>query len=186
MDTKLETRRLILRPLVAGDAPTIARLAGRREIADTTLSIPHPCSEQQAQEWIALRAAQGNPAKQIAFGITIKADGQLIGAAGLGDIDTEHCLAEMGFWIGVEWWGKGFATEAAQAVLRHGFEELKLNRICAHHMVRNPASGRVLEKIGMRREGVQRQRLRKWGVFEDFAMMAILQRDWIQLEQSSH
>ena len=182
---KLETDRLLLRPLVPEDAQTVARLAGRREIADTTLSIPHPCSEQQAQEWIALRAAQGNPAKQIAFGITIKADGQLIGAAGLGDIDPEHCHAEMGFWIGVEWWGKGFASEAAAAVLRHGFEGLKLNRICANHMVRNPASARVLEKVGMRREGLQRQRLRKWGVFEDVVMMAMLRDDWSKLKSPS-
>jgi len=91
----------------------------------------------------------------------------------------------MGSWIGVEWWGKGFATEAAQAVLRHGFEELKLNRICANHMVRNPASSRVLEKVGMKREGVQRQGLRKWGVFKDVVMMAILQEDWTTLEQPS-
>jgi len=69
--------------------------------------------------------------------------------------------------------------------LRHGFEELKLNRICANHMVRNPASARVLKKVGMRREGLQRQRLRKWGVFEDVVMMAVLRDDWSKLKRPS-
>jgi len=182
---KLETGRLILRPLVIEDAPVVARLAGRREIADTTLSIPHPYSEQQAREWIAMRSGQGKPGKEVVFALTLKPDGKLIGAMGLGDIGAEHCHAEMGFWIGVDCWGKGFATEAARAVIRFGFEELKLNRIYAHYMVRNPASGRVLDKVGMRREGLLRQRMRKWGVFEDVVLMAILRDDWISLEKLS-
>src|SRR5262249_53345409 len=102
-------------------------------------------------------------------------------SVGLRDIDTEHCQAEMGFWVGVEFWGKAYATEASAATLRFGFEQLNLNRIHAHHMVRNPASGRVLEKIGMKREGLLRQRVRKWGVFEDVVSLAILQEDWWKL-----
>ena len=178
MDVKLETERLVLRPLRPDDAPTIARLAGRREIADTTLSIPHPYSVEQAQEWIGTHGGPQNPAKQMVFGITIRADGQLIGTVGLREIDAEHCHAEMGFWIGVDWWGSGYATEAARAVLRYGFAELKLNRIYAQHMVRNPASGRVLEKIGMKPEGLLRQTVRKWGIFENVVLMAILRDDW--------
>lgn len=184
MDVKLETKRLRLRPLTPEDAPTVARLAGRREIAHTTISIPHPYSEPHAQEWIAAHTGQQNSAKQVAFGVTIRTDGQLIGAVGLREIDTEHCQTEMGFWIGLDWWGKGYATEAAKAVIRYGFQELKLNRIYAHHMVRNPVSGRVLEKIGMKQEGLLRQRVRKWGVFEDVVLLAILQDDWRKLEGS--
>ena len=92
------------------------------------------------------------------------------------DIDTEHCQAELGFWIWVECWGKGFAAEAGRAVIDYRFLELPLNRIHAHHMVRNPASGRVLEKLGLKREGLLRQRVRKWSVFEDVILMAILRR----------
>jgi [ribosomal protein S5]-alanine N-acetyltransferase len=80
--------------------------------------------------------------------------------------------------VGRDWWGQGYATEAARAVLRYGFEELKLNRIYAHHMTKNPASGRVLEKIGMQREGCLRQMIRKWGVLEDVVLYAILRQDW--------
>jgi RimJ/RimL family protein N-acetyltransferase len=87
----------------------------------------------------------------------------------------------MGFWIGVPSWGRGYATEVARRVVGYAFEELKLNRVYAHHMVRNPASGRVLEKVGMRREGLLRQRVRKWGVFEDVVLLAILHDDWAQM-----
>jgi [ribosomal protein S5]-alanine N-acetyltransferase len=102
----------------------------------------------------------------------------LVGSLGLRDIDLEHAQAEMGFWVTVECWGHGYATEAARAVLAHGFGKLNLNRIYAHHMVRNPASGRVLAKIGMIREGVLRQRIRKWGRFEDVVAMSVLRSEW--------
>ncbi len=112
------------------------------------------------------------------FAIVTKNDGNLVGTAGLRDIDREHGQAELGFWFAVDCWGRGYATEAAQALIQFGFETLKLNRIYAHHMLRNPASGRVLEKVGMKKEGVLRERVRKWGVFEDVAILAVLQKEW--------
>jgi len=174
----LETPRLLLRLLKLDDAPIVSGLAGRREIADTTLSIPHPYSEAQAREWITVHIGPKDTNKEIIFAITLKPNGQLVGTVGLRDIDAEHSQAEMGFWVAVEEWRKGYATEAASATLRFGFEELQLNRIYAHHMVRNPASGRVLEKLGMKREGLLRQRVRKWGVFEDVILLAVLRKDW--------
>jgi [ribosomal protein S5]-alanine N-acetyltransferase len=174
----LETERLLLRPLTPDDAVTVARLAGSREIAHTTISIPHPYSENQAREWIMAHTGQFATGKEIVFGVVTGEDAQLIGAVGLREIDAEHSQAELGFWIAVQAWGKGYATEATRRVIRYAFEELKLNRVYAHHMVRNPGSGQVLEKLGMRREGLLRQRVRKWGVFEDVVLMAILHVDW--------
>ena len=69
-------------------------------------------------------------------------------------------------------------SEVVQVMVKYGFEKLALNRIYAYHMVRNPASGRVLEKNGFRLEGVMRQRIRKWGHFEDVALRAILREEW--------
>jgi RimJ/RimL family protein N-acetyltransferase len=180
-ETILETPRLLLRPLKPDDAPVVARLAGRKEIADATLSIPHPYSETQAREWIRTHTESEGSNQEIVFAIMLKADGQLVGTIGLRDIDQEHSQAEMGFWVAVDEWGKGYATEAVSALLRFGFEELHLNRIYAHHMVRNPASGRVLQKIGMQREGLLRQRVRKWGVFEDVIVLAVLRNEWAAL-----
>jgi [ribosomal protein S5]-alanine N-acetyltransferase len=174
----IETERLRLRPLTMDDAPTVQELAGRREIAAMTLSIPHPYSLEQAQDWLAKRLAAGGEGNDAVFGIVLGNTGQLIGTVGLREIDADHSRAEMGFWVGVEWWGQGYATEAAQAVLRYGFEHLKLNRVYAHHMTKNPASGRVLEKIGMRQEAVLRQTLQKAGVREDDALWAILRQNW--------
>jgi RimJ/RimL family protein N-acetyltransferase len=181
----LETERLLLRPLTPDDAATVARLAGSREIAHTTISIPHPYSEDQARGWIGAHTGQSATGKEIVFGVVTREDVQLIGAVGLREIDTEHSQAELGFWIAVQAWGKGYATEATRRVIRYAFEELKLNRVYAHHMVRNPASVKVLEKLGMKREGLLRQRVRKWGVFEDVVLMAILHDDWIQMSGNS-
>ena len=176
--TTIKTDRLRLRPLTLEDAPTIQRLAGRREVAAMTRSIPHPLSLGQAQEWLAARLTEIAEGKCVAFGVVLVRTGEFIGTIGLVNIDTEHCCAEMGFWIGVEWWGQGYATEAARAVVQHGFEALGLNRIHAHHMTKNPASGRVLQKAGLRREGLLRQAIRKWDNFEDVVLCAILRQDW--------
>jgi len=177
----LETERLVLRPLTQDDAAAMSRLAGDRQIAQTTLSIPHPCSEEQARAWIAARTSQSARDTQVAFSIDSKEAGHLIGTVGLGKIEPEPSQAEMGFWIGVPSWGKGYATEAGQRVISYAFEELRLNRVYAHHMVRNPTSGRVLEKLGMKREGLLRQGVRKWGAFEDLVLMAILREDWVRM-----
>ena len=178
LTARIVTERLVLRMLTPADAPDVARLAGRREIADTTISIPHPLSEEQARDWVAARTNRQRAGKEAAFAVTLKDDDRLIGAVGLREINREHSHAEMSLWIDVDQWGKGYATEAARAVLRLAFERLKLNRVYAHHMVRNPASGRVLEKIGMQPEGMLRQCVRKWGVFEDVVIRAIVRADW--------
>jgi RimJ/RimL family protein N-acetyltransferase len=177
----LETARLSLRKLAESDAAQVARLAGHREIAHTTISIPHPYSEPQALEWIRKMNGQMSNPGDIVFAATLRGNSELIGTVGLRAINSEHSHAEMGFWIGVPYWRQGFATEAAAAVLRYAFENLRLNRVFAHHMVRNPASGRVLQKIGMKPEGRLQQHIRKWGLFEDVVVLAILDEEWKQL-----
>ena len=96
---------------------------------------------------------------------------------GLSDIEQQHSRAEMGYWIAIKFWNRGFATEAARAVLDYSFSDLDLQRIFAHHFKRNPASGKVLEKIGMQKEGVLRSHIKKWGKFEDLVVYGILRSD---------
>jgi len=152
-------------------------MAGAREIADTTVSIPHPYDLDHALAWIGHQRRESVRGRATNFAIRLLADSSLIGCASLRDIDGEHLQAELGFWVGRDWWGKGYAREAAAEVLRFGFEDLGLNRIYAHHMARNPAAGRVLLHIGMQREGLLRERVRKWGVYEDVTLYAMLQAD---------
>jgi [ribosomal protein S5]-alanine N-acetyltransferase len=172
----INTARLLLRLFVASDAQRVAELAGAFEIADTTISIPHPYPAELAVDWIATHEREPHRNCAVTLAVTEPASG-LVGCVELRDIDAEHAQAELGFWIGKPFWGRGYATEAGAALLRFGYKSLELNRIYAHHMVRNPASGRVLLKLGMRQEGLLRQRVRKWGRFEDVMAYAILRED---------
>jgi RimJ/RimL family protein N-acetyltransferase len=100
-----------------------------------------------------------------------------MGAIGLR-ITPQHTHAELGSWLGTPYWNAGYGTEAAHAVVVYGFERLGLHRLHASHMTRNPASGRVLQKIGMRAEGCLRQHVKKWEVFEDLALYGILRSEY--------
>jgi RimJ/RimL family protein N-acetyltransferase len=167
---ELKTERLLLCRFKLEDSVAFSELAGAFEIADTMISVPHPLPPKLAREWIA-------SAGPVTFAVHELATGMLVGCAELRDIETDHGQAELSFWIGRPFWGRGYASEAAAALIRHGFDSLGLNRIYAHHMFRNPASGCVLQKLGMRQEGLLRQRVRKWGRFEDVWLWAILQSD---------
>jgi [ribosomal protein S5]-alanine N-acetyltransferase len=173
----LRTARLLLGMFSQEDGAELQRLAGAREIADTTVSIPHPYDLDHALAWIGQQRREAVRGRATNFAIRLLPDGPLIGSAGLRDIDPEHLQAELGFWIGTEWWGQGYAREAARAVIQYGFDTLGLNRICAHHMARNPAAGKVMKALGMRQEGLLRERVRKWGVYEDVVLYAIVRDD---------
>ena len=97
------------------------------------------------------------------------------------ELEPENERAELGYWIGKPYWNRGYATEAAKAVVAYSFEVLKLNRIYAYHFTRNPASGRVLEKIGMRYEGYRRQHTKRWENFEDSMGYGMLKADYDSL-----
>jgi ribosomal-protein-alanine N-acetyltransferase len=86
--------------------------------------------------------------------------------------------AELGYWIGEPFWNQGLCTDAGQAVVNYGFTALELIRIHSCHIKRNPASGRVMQKIGMTHEGFRRQHVRKWDVLEDLDLYGILKEDW--------
>jgi len=174
----LRTARLLLRPFAAADAARLSELAGAFEIADTMISIPHPYPLQLAVDWIAGRGQASQLAHAVRFAITEEASAQLAGCVELRDLDAEHAQGELSFWIGKPFWGRGYAAEAGTAVLQFGFESLDLNRIYAFHMVRNPASGKVLHNLGLQREGILRQRVRRWGRFEDVVACAILRTEF--------
>ncbi|NJL66735.1 MAG: GNAT family N-acetyltransferase [Microcoleus sp. SM1_3_4] len=174
----LETARLILRPIAFTDAPAIQKLASDRAIADTMISIPHPYPEGEAENYISRKIAEFQNGQSVAFAIECQQEKLVRGAIEIRDIDREHSGAELSFWLGVESWGKGYMSEALPLMLEFGFENLHLNRLYAYHMLRNPASGKVLQKNGFIQEGVLRQRVRKWEVFEDVVLLAILYRDW--------
>jgi len=173
----VETERLILRAFTPADAPEVQRLAGEREIAATTATIPHPYEDGMAEKWIRTHEAAFQEGTGVVFAVTRRLDGGLVGAIGL-TIQREHRRAELGYWIGKPYWNQGYATEAARAVLRHGFEQVGLRRIYARHFGNNPASGRVLVKVGMKYEGCLREHFRKWGVFQHVILYGISRNEY--------
>ena len=126
----LETTRLTLRPFTVTDASDVQRLAGEREIASTTLNIPHPYEEGMAEQWIATHQERYEKGELVNFAIILRADQALIGAIGL-QLTQQQASAELGYWIGKPFWNRGYCTEAAQAVVRYGFDVLGLNRLHA-------------------------------------------------------
>jgi [ribosomal protein S5]-alanine N-acetyltransferase len=169
----LETVRLRLRPYTDADIAELVPLVGAREVAATTLRIAHPYTEEDARKFLVLAQEPG----RIWLAVTLRSDGRQIGGAGLV-VDEQHKHAELGYWLGVSYWGKGYATEAARELLRYGFEDLRLHRIFASHFNHNPASGRILKKLGMRHEGCQREHLYKWDQFIDSELYGILRAEW--------
>jgi ribosomal-protein-alanine N-acetyltransferase len=172
----LETERLILRPFELSDAKRVQLLVGDKAIASTTLSIPHPYEDGMAEEWILAHPEAYKKGESINFAIVLKSSDELIGAIGL-TLRQEHARAELGYWVGKPYWDRGYCTEAAREVVRYGFEELSLNRIQAMHFSRNPTSGKVMRKIGMHHEGISREHILKWGVFEDLEYEASHRHD---------
>lgn len=177
----IETDRLILRPFTLDDAREVQRLAGDRDIASTTLNIPHPYEEGMAEEWIGTHQERFDKGELVNFAITHRQQEYLIGAMGLV-IERRFDRAEIGYWIGKPHWNQGYCTEAAHAMLRYGFEVMGLNRIHAAHFASNPASGRVMQKVGMTHEGCLRQHVRKWGQYEDLDSYAILRSEYVGRE----
>jgi RimJ/RimL family protein N-acetyltransferase/mannose-6-phosphate isomerase-like protein (cupin superfamily) len=173
----LRTDRLVLRPFTPADAPEVQRLAGAAEVADTTLSIPHPYPDGAAEAWIATHGQSFERGLGLTFAVTEPPADTVLGAVGLM-LDLPNRAAELGYWIGVPYWGRGHATEATRAVLAYGFRSLGLARIHARHFIRNAPSGRVMVKAGMRYEGCHRQAILKDGRFEDTATYSILREDF--------
>jgi [ribosomal protein S5]-alanine N-acetyltransferase len=169
----IETDRLLLRPFQMADADDVQRLAGDRAVADTTLNIPHPYEDGLAERWISNHRDWFEHREQAVFAITLRSNGTLIGTIGLR-IDPADERAELGYWIGKPYWNQGYCTEAARAILDFGFQQLGLNRIFAHHFARNPASGRVMQKLGMAHEGRLPQHIKKWNAFEDLELYGVL------------
>ncbi len=171
----LSTARLLLRPFVAADAAAVQELASAREIAATTANLPHPYPEGAAATWIATHAALNAAGTAVIYAITTPEDG-VVGAIELR-VAPAQMHAELGYWIGLPFWGRGFATEAAQALVRHGFVTLGLKRIFAHHMCSNPASGEVLRKVGMHWEGRLRAHLHRGRQFHDVDLWGMVDEE---------
>ncbi len=140
----MRSQRLSYRPLNVRDAGRVAVLAGDWDVARMTSRIPHPYSLIDADLWIA---SIGDDE----FVRGVEQDGTLIGA--IGYIAADARQAEIGYWIGKPWWGHGYATEAARTLIDYCFSAGGFRRLTCGHFIDNPASARVIAKLGFRRIG---------------------------------
>jgi RimJ/RimL family protein N-acetyltransferase len=171
----LTTPRLTLRPFEDADAPAVQALASAREVALNTLSIPHPYPAGTAEGWIASQRDEFENGMLHNFAVV--EGGRLVGSIGL--MMKGERIAEIGYWIGVPYWGRGYASEAAAELVRYGFEEVGLERIFAGYYARNGASGKVLQKLGMVYEGTMRRHVCKWGEYLDVVCYGLLRDEWL-------
>ena len=178
MTPTLYTSRLTLRPFTLEDAPELQKALDDPEIADFTLTIPHPLPENFALERIELDLEQERSAKpRYGWGLFLRESGRLVGRLGLS-WDATHKRGGLGYLTARDWRGQGLMTEALLEVVDYAFGPLELYRLEANHFPRNPGSGRVLEKAGFVSEGLLRAFVCKDQTPEDVVQYAIIRPDW--------
>jgi RimJ/RimL family protein N-acetyltransferase len=175
---RLDSERLILRPVQEADVSVLHPLVDDADVAATMLSTPHPYPEGELRDFILKAIKSLDRRERYEMTIVLKETGLPIGAIRFFHIDWEHSRTEMGCWLGKQYWGRGYATEATARMVRFGFEELGLEGIHAHCLASNAASARVLEKAGLALEGTIRHAARKADEFHDVLLYGIIREDY--------
>lgn len=174
---KLETERLILRPLKDSDAADLYPIINDPEVSNNLL-VPHPFPKSRMLPWIRERREALLNKERYMLAVVPREIGKAIGICGLIGISWEHMNGEMIYWIGKPHWGKGYITEAGRELLRFGFEDLGFERISVGCFTRNKASSRVIEKLGFAFEGCFRHEFQKDGEFLDVLHYGMLRADY--------
>ncbi|MDO8803121.1 MAG: GNAT family N-acetyltransferase [Elusimicrobiota bacterium] len=148
---ELKFGRYKLRAFLRGDEPSIAENINDRQIERYTLNIPYPYTLKDARHWVDFNRKLASGGNKIQLNLAITLNGEVIGGIGLFAMNGHR--AELGYWLGVKYWGRGIVTGAVKALTRYAFKELNLRRIYAKVFPVNKASARVLEKAGYKYEG---------------------------------
>ena len=170
---RIQTQRLILRGLGESDIPFLFEHFGKNEINEYSADGNVKSLEEAKQLYVKYIAPTVNR-----FRLGLVLDGDLIGTVGFYGIDYENERAIVGADLMKEYWGRGLMTEALQALVDYGFEQMNLNRIEATSDPGNLRSIRLMERCGFRKEGLLRQRFYYKAAFHDDVMFSILKDDW--------
>lgn len=172
------TPRLILRRHVLDDAEAVRRAVSRFEVARYTKTMPHPYppgAELQFLEKVTRGIVEGD---WCTFAITFRDTGEVIGGVGSRVDPHNRSMAEVGYHLGMDHWGRGYATEALNAMVDHLFTTTKLEKLFARWYTANGASGRVLEKAGFTHEGTLIKHFSRWGEWFDVVCVRMLRSEW--------
>lgn len=176
----IETQRLILRKIEMNDANRMFDyIFSDHRVMDNLIKGPHKSNFETINRLTEI-INQYVSDKFCYWGIEVKASGELIGTIDLFNIneDTENC--EVGYNIGFNWWSKGYGTEALHAVVEFAFRIMDIHKISATHNIDNPASGKIMLKVGMKREGIIRHMIRKNNQYKDCGIYGILQQEYFE------
>ena len=149
---KLATERLFLDQITPADIPDIVTYAGNKKIADNTRTMPHPYLAKDAMAWINMANEGFRNKDNYIFAMRNRDDTTFMGGIGL-TLELAHNRAEIGYWIAERFWKMGYTSEAVKALLKFGFGQLHLNKIVAAHIHTNVASGKIMIRNGMVKEG---------------------------------
>lgn len=174
----LETERLILRPIEETDVSALFPLINDADVARDMMSVPHPYPEEEYAPWIRQAREKMERREQFDMAIVLKETGLPIGSCGIMNISWDHMRGEIGYWLGKPYWGRGYMTDAARRMIEFGFHELGFERIHAYCFTRNGASARVLEKVGLMREGHIRHAIKKADGFHDLYLYGIIREEF--------
>ena len=169
----ITTERLALRPFEMSDAKRVSELCNNFNIFKSTLTLPYPYPIESALAWIPTHEENFTNDKLYEFAVTDKSTGELFGAISISN-NQRHKNGQIAYWIGEEYWGNGYATEALKALIDFAFTEKGYNKVWGGFFASNPSSGKVMQKAGMIKEGVLAKQIFKEGKFEDLIMYGIL------------
>lgn len=177
MRLNFETERLIIQPFKNDDAYRIKELANDEVLANI-LGLPYPYKLEHAQEWILTQPDVIAAGSEYPLKVVHKQWNEIIGTVTLR-IDKKNNKGELGYWIGTDYWGNGFATEFVSKMIEFGFNELNVNKICASVLSKNKASKKVLEKSGLLKEGTLKQNRFLLNKYEDVDLYGLLKVEYI-------
>lgn len=173
LNKTITTERLLLRLFTKADAETVTRLCNDYNIYKSTLTLPYPYTLDCALSWIEHHNENFNADKCYEFAICDRETGDLYGAIALSN-QQRYDNGELSYWVGQPFWGKGYATEAAEAMIDFAFDVKKYHKVYARHFASNPASGQVIHKIGMNKEGVLVDHVKKEDRYEDLIYYGVV------------
>tara|TARA_Y100001956_G_C4123078_1_gene188574 strand:- start:2379 stop:2894 length:516 start_codon:yes stop_codon:yes gene_type:complete len=155
MQPNIETDRLILRPFRSSDCDRVALLAGEKVIAEMTANVPHPYEPYMAIEWISTHRERYEEGSGVVYAVTVKGDDRILGAVSLPALNDG--VGILGYWIGVPYWGKGYAFEASKALIEFCKNRMGLVELEVTHLIGNERSKSVITKLGV--EFIENQEL---------------------------
>ena len=179
-----ETERLILRRIELGDAKDLYSYASREETSRYLLWIPHR-SEYSTRSVIEGIKREYKAGTYYELAVVLRENGKMIGTSGITSFDQQNQVAEIGYVISPDYWGMGIAKEAASVLMNFAFCELGVNRVEAKYMMGNENSRRVMEKLGMEFEGVQRSKLFVKGAYRDIGICSILASEYFSVPREN-